>query len=154
MVWLKNMSNDNCKICGWDTLFFEKVTVSLGYIDRKYGYSRSFDVDALINHCGMCNQKYFSKETIKSFGAKKGGRIAYEEYRRVITFKDRSHTLESKQKISEKAKERLRDPTKNSQYGTCWITNGQENQKIKKELLDIWIEKGYYKGRTKLCKFD
>jgi hypothetical protein len=35
----------------------------------------------------------------------------------------------------------------NSQYGTCWITNGQENRKIKKDELDIWLEKGYYKGR-------
>ena len=37
--------------------------------------------------------------------------------------------------------------SKNSQYGTCWITNGQENKKIKKEELDIWLEKGYTKGR-------
>ena len=35
----------------------------------------------------------------------------------------------------------------NSQYGTCWITNGQENKKIKKDELDNWLEKGYYKGR-------
>jgi len=36
---------------------------------------------------------------------------------------------------------------KNSQYGTCWVTNGQENKKIKKEELDNFIELGYYKGR-------
>lgn len=36
---------------------------------------------------------------------------------------------------------------KNSQYGTCWITNGQENKKIKKEELDLWINKGYNQGR-------
>jgi hypothetical protein len=36
----------------------------------------------------------------------------------------------------------------NSQYGTCWITNGQENKKIKKEELDVWLNKGYYKGRN------
>jgi hypothetical protein len=36
----------------------------------------------------------------------------------------------------------------NSQYGTCWITNGQENKKIKKEDIDIWLNKGYYKGRN------
>ena len=37
----------------------------------------------------------------------------------------------------------------NSQYGSCWITNGQENKKIKKEELDKFIELGYYKGRIK-----
>ena len=36
----------------------------------------------------------------------------------------------------------------NSQYGTCWITNGSDTKKIKKEELDLWINKGYYKGRT------
>jgi hypothetical protein len=37
--------------------------------------------------------------------------------------------------------------SKNSQYGTCWITNGSISKKIKKEELDLWIRKGYYKGR-------
>jgi hypothetical protein len=36
---------------------------------------------------------------------------------------------------------------KNSQYGTCWITNGKENKKIKKEELDNYISLGYTKGR-------
>lgn len=39
------------------------------------------------------------------------------------------------------------DGSKNSQYGTCWITNGFTNKKIKKEDLDFWLEQGYYKGR-------
>lgn len=39
------------------------------------------------------------------------------------------------------------DGSKNSQYGTCWITNGMENKKIKKEELDKHIQLGYYKGR-------
>lgn len=38
----------------------------------------------------------------------------------------------------------------NSQFGTCWITNGSENKKIKKEDLCLWEEKGYSKGR-KMC---
>lgn len=40
---------------------------------------------------------------------------------------------------------------KNSQYGTMWITNGIENKKIKKEELDFWVDKGYYKGRVVLA---
>ncbi len=37
---------------------------------------------------------------------------------------------------------------KNSQYGTCWITNGDNNKKIKMKDLDKWIEQGYYRGRV------
>lgn len=37
--------------------------------------------------------------------------------------------------------------SKNSQFGTCWITNGKENRKVKKEILEN-LEHGWYKGRT------
>lgn len=36
----------------------------------------------------------------------------------------------------------------NSQFGTCWITNGIENKKIKKEELNKYIHDGWYSGRT------
>ena len=36
--------------------------------------------------------------------------------------------------------------SRNSQYGTIWITNGTENKKIKKDLDTI--PKGWYKGRS------
>lgn len=41
---------------------------------------------------------------------------------------------------------------KNSQYNTCWITNGIENKKIKNDDLNSFLEKNlnWYKGRT--CK--
>ncbi len=59
------------------------------------------------------------------------------------TFKDKKHSNETRQKMSEKAKERT--PEKNSQYGTIWITNGLTNKKLKK--IDT-IPEGWYKGRT------
>ena len=61
------------------------------------------------------------------------------------SFRGKSHTEETKQKMSRKHKERLQDPTKNSQYGTMWITNGAENKKISK---DSDIPEGWYKGRN------
>lgn len=51
---------------------------------------------------------------------------------------------------SEKTKEKMKGPrpqsseTKNSQFGSIWITNGQESKKIKKENT---IPDGWYKGR-------
>lgn len=59
-------------------------------------------------------------------------------------FGGRKHSLETKKVMSEKAKERLSDCTKNSQYGTMWITNGIENRKMKK---DDPIPSGWKKGR-------
>lgn len=61
-------------------------------------------------------------------------------------WKGKTHTEETKKKIGEKTKI-TQLGSNNSQYGTCWITNGQENKKIKKEDLDIWVKKGYNKGR-------
>jgi hypothetical protein len=36
--------------------------------------------------------------------------------------------------------------SKNSRFGTCWVTNGAINKQIKKEELDTYIAAGYYKG--------
>ena len=36
---------------------------------------------------------------------------------------------------------------KNSQFGTCWVTNGAKPIKIKKEQLDEYLSKGYSRGR-------
>ena len=55
----------------------------------------------------------------------------------------RKHSEETLQKLR-KSKNVGSD---NSQYGTIWITNGIENKKIKKDLLDEFNKLGYYKGR-------
>ena len=60
-------------------------------------------------------------------------------------FKGKKHTKEVRNKMSEKAKERVGD--KNSQYGTCWITKDGENKKIKKEDMELYISIGWVKGR-------
>ena len=59
-------------------------------------------------------------------------------------FKGKFHTKEWKQNHSNIMKEK-QSGSKNSQYGTMWITNGIENKKIKKDI-DI-IPEGWYKGR-------
>jgi len=55
----------------------------------------------------------------------------------------RKHTEETKQKISIKAKENSLG-SKNSQYGTIWVTNGFDNMKVKNTDN---IPEGWYKGR-------
>lgn len=61
-------------------------------------------------------------------------------------FKGEKHSEKTKKHLSEVHKGKHIGKN-NSQYGTCWITNGVENKKIKKEDIDNWINIGYYKGR-------
>ena len=59
------------------------------------------------------------------------------------TTKNKNISEEHKRKIGDKNKIK-QNGEKNSQYGTCWITNGDENKKIKKDSL---IPEGWSKGR-------
>ena len=67
----------------------------------------------------------------------KDGLVKYD------TFTGKTHSQETKKKISSALKGKAVNE-KNSQYGTMWITNGQENKKVKK---DSSIPQGWYKGR-------
>lgn len=53
------------------------------------------------------------------------------------------HTDTTKQKMSSS-----HTGVNNSQFGTCWITDGKNNMKIKKNVLDYWVSKGYRRGRS------
>lgn len=79
-----------------------------------------------------------SSETMKRTHAQ--GKLKYD------TFIGKRHSEETKLKMSNSLKGKSSGKN-NSQYGTCWITNGSENLKIKKESLDKYLEQGYYKGR-------
>jgi hypothetical protein len=59
------------------------------------------------------------------------------------TFTGKTHSAETKKKISESNKGKGANEN-NSQFGTCWITNGIENKKIKKEEK---IPNGWKLGR-------
>lgn len=63
------------------------------------------------------------------------------------TWVGKKHTPETIEKMKKSTKgKQLGD--KNSQFGTCWITNSKENKKIKKEDLEKYESLGYYKGRV------
>ena len=67
----------------------------------------------------------------------KNGLVRYD------TFTGKSHTEETKRKMSESAKGK-HNGSKNSQFGSMWITDGNKNQKIKR---DETMPDGWYKGR-------
>lgn len=78
-----------------------------------------------------------------------GGQKYKEKYPNGIRFKQSQQAIENQKKAL--AQINHQQGSKNSQYGTCWITNGQKDKKIKKEELDYWLEKGYTKGRKINC---
>lgn len=59
------------------------------------------------------------------------------------TFLGKTHTAESKKKISTSNKGRAVGKN-NSQFGTMWVTNGIDSKKISKDSI---IPNGWYKGR-------
>ncbi len=87
---------------------------------------------------------------IKECG-KKGNIAARKKYPNG-TFFGKTHSEETKRKISEKNSISSAGE-KNSQYGTMWITNGEKNIKLKKSDT---IPEGWIKGRkhllVDLCK--
>ena len=61
-------------------------------------------------------------------------------------FKDKSHSEETKQLMSEQRKG-TGIGENNSQYGTCWITKEGVNKKVKKDELDSHLYDGWITGR-------
>jgi len=59
---------------------------------------------------------------------------------------NRKHKEETKQKIGLKNSIKQKGE-KNSQYGTCWIYNDIKSIKIKTTELQIFLAKGWFKGR-------
>lgn len=74
----------------------------------------------------------------------------YEDGRRnkfyFYDWNGKKHKEETKDKISNKLSI-ISKGKGNSQFGTCWITKDGENKKIKKELLEDYINDGWVKGR-------
>jgi hypothetical protein len=52
------------------------------------------------------------------------------------------HTDDVKKRMSE-----AHSGSKNSQYGTCWVTDGSNSKKIKNEELKEYLDNGFVKGR-------
>ena len=62
-----------------------------------------------------------------------------------LDWNNKKHSEYTRKIMSDKGK--LRTGENNSQYGTCWITKDGKNKKIKKELLNNYLEDGWLKGR-------
>lgn len=67
----------------------------------------------------------------------------------VPLFTGKKHSEETKNRIREALTSRhFQQGEKNSQYGTCWITNGIESLKIKKDDVTKYLNDGWKLGRV------
>lgn len=108
-------------------------------------YNKNFE-NGMLGKSQSENQKEIAKETMLLLNEKlHNNEMQKEKWKKSLigrkpSFKNKRHTEESKEKM----KKSKNQGSKNSQFGTMWITNGIENNKIKKN--DI-IPEGWYKGR-------
>lgn len=139
----------------------ELVVISEQSYNLKLGGEGGFD---LINSSGLTSSK--TKVTLTAEQRSNGGKALMRLYRSDESFKKkrdeistknlmnsgasflgRKHSVESKTKIGEKNKV-AQLGEKNSQFGTCWITNTVVNKKIKLSDLDEYISSGWMRGRV------
>lgn len=96
---------------------------------------------------------------ISDLASTKGSKVYRDKWENDPEFRDKILTnsqkgrlaaLTDSAKIKRKAtmsKNNHQQGKKNSQYGTCWVTNGTLNKKIKTSELDRFLDAGYYRGR-------
>jgi hypothetical protein len=102
------------------------------------------------------NEKLTNKEFRDEFSKKvsEGLKKSYEngrEGKNYFSWKGKTRSEEVKIKMSESSKGQGKG-LDNSQFGTCWITNGNDNKKIKKEDLDMYTIEGWDRGKTTIDK--
>lgn len=120
---------------GWDhtkdmDLAARNVKCNQKFIER-YGNDKAFKVE-FDNKCG---------ENLKA------GRAKRKELHGSANFGfGRKLDDETKRKIAEKNSQN-QTGIGNSQFGTCWICDGVEAKKIKKNDIQSWLDQGWRKGR-------
>lgn len=106
-----------------------------------------------VPHFTAANSKEYAKKAAeKKRELWESDPVWAEQYRQNLSaslkgnqnFLGKKHSVETRKLMSDKAKERLSDPTKNSQYGTRWIHSLSEKRSKKISRTDPlpcgWIE--------------
>lgn len=115
-----------------------------GYINNLYpngqwlGKPRSSATKQKLSHIGKQRTNALSNPSIRQ--------KATEAHRKKYpngAFYGKKHTEQTIQKL----KKSKNNGEKNSQYGTCWVTNDNQTLKVKKQFVDTWLNQGYRQGR-------
>jgi hypothetical protein len=96
------------------------------------------------NHRRTGNYGFVIRPTV--FDSEKISQRLKEYYQRCGShWTGRTHRESSKNKMRN---HRRQDGPKNSQWGTCWVTDGKTSKKIPRTELEDYLHKGFSKGRT------
>ena len=103
-----------------------------------------------INRTKVRSDEFKARVSAQWKGVKRGEQSPIHKERNAAAKKGNTfrrgakHTPES----IEKMKGHMRQNGElNSQFGTCWVTDGNLNKKIKVIDLEYWMGQGFYKGR-------
>lgn len=109
-----------------------------------WGYINRNGINNNKNQCGLGGQKAAEKYPNGTFGGKKHT----EQVRQKIAASKKGNTYFLGKKHTEDTKRKMKKPKNqginNSQFNTCWITNGSDNRKISKTDP---LPEGWYRGR-------
>lgn len=116
-----------------------------GFISEEHQRKRATIANKKLNNKLKNDINFYNEYCSKiSVGKKKSYLLGISKKPKNLTFKEHIHTNETKEKMRESHKG-MHVGNKNSQFGTCWITNGNDNKKIFK---DNNIPNGWRLGRT------
>ncbi len=135
----------------------EAVLIDENCMNLKPGGFGGFSKEQQIKNAVKSNEKQkllreSNEDWVKKYSENQSvsQKKVYEDGRRdkfyFYDWNGKKHKEETKYKISNKLSI-ISKGKGNSQFGTCWITKDGENKKIKKELLEDYINDGWVKGR-------
>ena len=116
-----------------------------GYISEEH-YKITSKIGGGIHTKRMKEDKEYREQTKKNLVRGHQKSMKNGSYKGMQNFKGKTHSDETKKLISE-VRKGTGTGKSNSQYGTCWVTNGNEVKKIKKEDLESFIKDGWRRGR-------
>ena len=125
-----------------ETLLSDPLNINL-----KYGGDGGFSLDAGIagNKSSKRNRELIYGKVRKTKTERKSfnnGQLGIKRTWASVGFSGKKHSEETLKKL----RKTKNVGEVNSQYGTCWVTNGKPI-KIKKEQLNEYLSKGYQRGR-------
>jgi hypothetical protein len=114
-----------------------------------FGYINSFCHNNKNNQRKTGNYKFLKQPNKESkLYREKLSSALKKKYNEGFTngFKGKKHSEKFRQRMSSLMQEKQKG-INNSQFGTCWVNNGIQVKKIKKQELDFYLGLGYLKGR-------
>jgi hypothetical protein len=124
-----------------------KLGGSGGFINQKHQFKCS-QAAGIKHRERMLNDKEYRKKISQQTSESNKRRYVrgdIKSWKDTFNWTGKKHSEETKRKIGEINSIKQKGEN-NSQFGTCWVTNGTENKKIKPTELESYLNNGWKKG--------